>query len=415
MGVSRHLVGIVSAGVLAGMVSGCAAEGPNLPEEIEIADAPLTLPPEPAGATCKLITRGGEGDIADSDISAQYPDYPTGGYYYSWTGPSPMEHRSLFKADLSPIPAGAQVVLAHFFAYTAWNMANGTVRVHAINHAWNESNVTWNNFGGTTGFSAGVLGSFNGSWSGYPDGWRSVDVTSLVASWVNGSAQNYGIGLEEDLVSLHMWVNGESSGANRPALYVCYVDSGVGDECASEGTTCSSNADCCGELPCVSGICGGPGVEACSTTTCGPNQPSCCNGYTCSDGQCVAACVTEGGACGSDGQCCNGLSCDASGHCAFESVCQEEGNSCGSEASCCGDLVCNDSNTCVTCTAGPEVGDFACSADKPCCEGACMFDFCMTGMVCQPQPGGACNDADGMPCCYWMMCNSVTGTCELPN
>ncbi|MFO0587983.1 MAG: DNRLRE domain-containing protein [Polyangiaceae bacterium] len=212
------------------------------------------LPPPPAGATCALIQRGNVGDAQDADIGlGDGADWLTGNMGYSWTGVSPLDHWSAYKFDLSPVPAGANVVLGVFSTYVQYNDSPATVRAHRIQNAWDESSVTWRNFthnGTTNNWDPQVLGTFDGGDVGY----RSIDVTGLVQGWASGAVANNGLLLEEDPVLLRTYFTSEANPANiRPSLYVCWTDGGQG--CKQNGQACSGLADCCDGSYCNDGVC----------------------------------------------------------------------------------------------------------------------------------------------------------------
>ncbi|MBN1417685.1 MAG: DNRLRE domain-containing protein [Planctomycetes bacterium] len=97
-----------------------------------------------------------------------------------------------------------------------------TVLVHRITADWDETLVTWNNFGGS--YDPAVVGSFAA------DGAlkrRSVDVTSLVADWLSGAQPNYGFLLRQESIDLTQnlkyseYASSESA-LPRPSLTICY-------------------------------------------------------------------------------------------------------------------------------------------------------------------------------------------------
>ena len=88
------------------------------------------------------------------------------------------------------IPFGATIDSAAFFINVT--TANGEeVTIHRITNYWEEMFVTWNNF--INGFDTNIEGSFVPT----IPGWSSVDVTSLVNSWLDSTYQNDGMLLKE--------------------------------------------------------------------------------------------------------------------------------------------------------------------------------------------------------------------------
>lgn len=121
-------------------------------------------------------------------------------------------------------PAAAQVTIASATLHIYSDYVSGSsaeVRVHRVTASWDESTVTWGNFGGS--FDSSVAASFaSGS------GWLDVDVTALVQAWVDGTHPNYGLLLEQgSMTGYTRYFSSEYSvPAERPKLEICY-SSGV--------------------------------------------------------------------------------------------------------------------------------------------------------------------------------------------
>jgi|GEM_PF-5131648 len=125
------------------------------------------------------------------------------------------------------IPEGATIESATLSLYVA-TAGNETVNVHRITALWDETVVTWNNFGGA--YDIAVEGSFvtDGAFE-----WRSADVTALVQDWVDGSHPNYGMLLEQGSTQYSTYRSSEYSPVElRPMLEICYTDSG-GTDCVT--------------------------------------------------------------------------------------------------------------------------------------------------------------------------------------
>ena len=133
--------------------------------------------------------------------------------------------RSLFRFDLSGIPADATVLSASFRAYLV--QSSGTpptlnVELKQINTAWEEMTVTWSTPLNYTGMD-NVLAV--GTAVGYY-GW---DVTSLVQTWVSSDdGSNHGLALwseDEDLIGWRSFASKENTldPPQPPQLDVTYL------------------------------------------------------------------------------------------------------------------------------------------------------------------------------------------------
>ncbi|MFO0586989.1 MAG: DNRLRE domain-containing protein [Polyangiaceae bacterium] len=169
-------------------------------------------------ATCVTIQRGGTGNIEDTMLSADYPGWATGDQPSLYTGKSGGGgmNRSLIKADLSAIPAGAVITSATLSLSASWTDANNLVSVYPVLNAWSEATANASNFDAASGIGASAVASFaagNG-------GTKSVDITGLVSQWVNGGLANNGVALQEPLANSHLFWSSETS--MKPSLTVCY-------------------------------------------------------------------------------------------------------------------------------------------------------------------------------------------------
>ncbi|MBK8257889.1 MAG: DNRLRE domain-containing protein [Polyangiaceae bacterium] len=324
----------------------------DLDVDYEAAGTP-NLPPPPADSTCVLIQRGLFGATGDADIGlGNGLNWPTGSMPYSWTGNSPYQHWSAYQFDISAVPANANVTMAVFTTYAAWNSVSTTVRAHRILNPWAEATVTYKSFtnsGTITNWSPTVLGTFDPKGGGF----RSVNVTGLVQDWVGGLSANAGLLLEENNGALHMYFGSESGTVDRrPSLFVCW-----------------SNVPACGELG-----------EGCSESV-----PCCDEGAICNDGVCEEGggeCAAVATACQANAECCSGA---------------------------CFDGVCISTDSCV-----PIDSPTSCNPMNPCCDGAhCVLGTCFSVAdipTCSPQ-GQSCDPDNGMWCCWSMLCGE-TGQCE---
>jgi hypothetical protein len=124
------------------------------------------------------------------------------------------------------IPPDAVIDSATFSIYVSDALGGHTVYGHRITAPWTEYGVTWLNFGGA--YDAAVEGSFVADGTG----WRTMDVTSLVAGWINGDYPNYGLYLEQGETRYTIYRSSEFGVvADRPKLDICYTSAMVGSAC----------------------------------------------------------------------------------------------------------------------------------------------------------------------------------------
>lgn len=135
---------------------------------------------------------------------------------------SSVKHRGL-AAALS-IPPGSTLESATLHIYLTETYYR-TITVQRITDSWDETVVTWNNFGGA--YAPDLFGTFEI----FGLGWREADVTGLVAGWLNGTYSNYGMLLDQER-NLHPRnaFNSREAGTHTPYLEICYT--------TASGTVC---------------------------------------------------------------------------------------------------------------------------------------------------------------------------------
>jgi Ca2+-binding RTX toxin-like protein len=95
--------------------------------------------------------------------------------------------RSLLHYNLSTIPGGTTINSATAYFYVTTKDFN-PVNVHRVTASWTETAVTWTS--AASSYNATVEGSFTPSSTGV---YVSVDITSLVQGWINGTYSNDGL------------------------------------------------------------------------------------------------------------------------------------------------------------------------------------------------------------------------------
>ena len=132
------------------------------------------------------------------------------------------------------LPAGATLQSATLYIYV-YAANNQTVNIHRITAPWDETTVTWNSFGGA--FDATVVNSFFNDATGL----TSVDVTSLVQAWLDGTYPNYGLLLDQADQNYPRaeYISKDFGWITPPYIEVCYstADADVCEQVADIGDT----------------------------------------------------------------------------------------------------------------------------------------------------------------------------------
>ncbi len=116
-------------------------------------------------------------------------------------------------------PAPSEVAITATL-YVFCDRAYGNpIDVHRVTDSWEEMTVTWNSFGGA--YDPTIEESFVTADSG----WQAVDVTALATSWIDGSAPNYGLLLDQvERTYPRNRYTPRESGTNQPYIEICYSD-----------------------------------------------------------------------------------------------------------------------------------------------------------------------------------------------
>ena len=166
----------------------------------------MLCPPSSAVATTRNFTATMDTYVHESAPTANYGSVWSIGVYPS-TG---FEAHGLFFFDLTSI-AGHTVTQANF-TIQIWQIgASSTYLVFVASSPWSEYNVTWDTRPSTystpTATGVSLIGNL------------TINVTSLVASWVLGTPVSYGLVLTSPTGWFDVYSR-ESTGALKPTLTV---------------------------------------------------------------------------------------------------------------------------------------------------------------------------------------------------
>jgi hypothetical protein len=138
---------------------------------------------------------------------------------------APETARSFIQFDLSAIPAESIVISAMLEVYGGFVFGTSSpiIQVRPITNSWSESTANWNN---QPSFSSQIIAS-NSKPVGSTN-WWSWDVTSLVQTWMSGTATNDGFALVSDDESavrgVWFYTSDDTADASlRPKLAVDFI------------------------------------------------------------------------------------------------------------------------------------------------------------------------------------------------
>jgi Disaggregatase related repeat/TGF-beta propeptide len=134
------------------------------------------------------------------------------------------DRRGLIKFDLSSIPANGTVTSATLYLYSHDNKTDQTTYLYRVTSNWNENTVTWLNWS----LLGGDFDSATPHFTFLPaqnNCMLTIDLTSLVQAWVNGTYQNHGLMLystgPNHIIKYSSKEDGTAS--QRPKLNIVYT------------------------------------------------------------------------------------------------------------------------------------------------------------------------------------------------
>jgi uncharacterized repeat protein (TIGR01451 family) len=197
----------------------------------------LTLAPALASAQTTVVLQGDPLAGQDTHIAqaSSVQNFGTATLLLS-NSQTNGQSRILLRFDLSGIPSGATIQSAVMELYYASTRASTSesLRLHRVTRSWTELGATWRSSDGVNNwtaqggdFDAAVLAS--ATLDATADVWKQWSITSLVQSWVAGTASNFGVILESVAASGNnerRFNSSESATpALRPKLTITYVAS----------------------------------------------------------------------------------------------------------------------------------------------------------------------------------------------
>jgi hypothetical protein len=134
-------------------------------------------------------------------------------------------HRTILHFDLSSISTGTTINSATAYFWVLSKERN-PVNVHRITDTWVESTATWVNTGAD--YDPSVEGSFTPSSTGV---YVSVDVTTLVQNWINGTNANYGLMLRASVTNKQsIYSSREEAGTSQDPYLVVLTSPTAADQ-----------------------------------------------------------------------------------------------------------------------------------------------------------------------------------------
>ncbi len=321
---------VCQAGVCAG-VSGGDADGDGICAGLD--NCPTAFNPSQTDGNadgigdactpvCVAIQRGVNGTMEDTGVRSGAPTTVYGAATDILAGNSGFP---LFRADLSVIPANAQIVSAGLTMVVSSTTA-ATLEVRRVTAPWSEATTTWNTF--ASAYDATVWTSI-GNGAPITLGAISADILPLVQAWYAGTYTNNGLLIKPLGAGTTKVATSESVNvSHRPVMNICYTVPEPPSLCAvsPNGTPCDDGNGCTTNDACSNGACVGGAPLGCD------------DGNVCTDDTCDAAngCVHTN----------NTAPCDDGDACSTGDVCQGGVCTGNAQADVDGDGVCPSADNC---------------------------------------------------------------------
>jgi len=174
---------------------------------------------------------------SDTSLVSYIPNSNFGSYtsLWQWNRPSYeiqslIQFSGIFGNNPGEIPLGSTISNALLNVYI-WNGSTVARQVYELTTGWNANTATWNSFGGGVDVASQTTGSAVASYTQNQTGWLSLEVTSSLQDWANGSS-NFGWAILSDFANTSDWSGIYSFNASnvnlRPTLTVSYTSPSAG-------------------------------------------------------------------------------------------------------------------------------------------------------------------------------------------
>lgn len=135
------------------------------------------------------------------------------------SGLASVNNEPMTRDQSDPLAAAVTVQSATLTLYVT-STGGETVEVHRATAPWLENTVTWNSFAGA--YDPTIVTTFVGA----PPGFVTVDITSLVQGWMDGTYPNYGLYLKQAGTNTFYRSSEDATQATRPKIEICIVGGG---------------------------------------------------------------------------------------------------------------------------------------------------------------------------------------------
>jgi len=156
--------------------------------------ATVTITVNPVIIEQKITIQPGPAEGKDAEVNSIAPSDNNGDYDYLHIGKHDgYTRRSFLQFDLSILPEDVIIVDAYLKLFHT-NTEDFSISLHQVTEVWEESTITWNNQPDFLSTPENTITIPTDMFT-----WLSLDITSLLQGWVDGSIDNYGVVLKKDI------------------------------------------------------------------------------------------------------------------------------------------------------------------------------------------------------------------------